>query len=104
MTEKGGGGTMEWFSAVEPDDAVAMKRLLSPASNLVAEANGRGQTPLIAAAACPEPRPRAVKLLLSRKAAVDVVDLEGWTALHHASANGHIDVVEMLLERNANVA
>jgi ankyrin repeat protein len=97
-------GVAEWFRAVEMDDVAVMKRILSSSGAWITETNGRGQTALVVATACPEPRSRAVKLLLSRKAAVDAADLEGWTALHHASANGHLEIVEMLLERGANVA
>ena len=41
-------------------------------------------------------------LVLVEKAAVDAQDHAGWTPLHEACNNGHIEVVEFLLKNGAD--
>ena len=41
-------------------------------------------------------------LVLFEKVAVDVQDHAGWTPLHEACNNGHVDVVEFLLKHGAD--
>jgi len=35
---------------------------------------------------------------------VDIETVDGWTALHYASLNGYISIVELLHRKNANVS
>ncbi len=42
------------------------------------------------------------KLLLEKRALVDIQDDRGISSLMRASAKGHVDVVEVLLANNAN--
>ncbi|WP_371219232.1 ankyrin repeat domain-containing protein [Orientia tsutsugamushi] len=44
-----------------------------------------------------------LKLLLDNGANVNLMDNDGYTALHYASARGRIDVVEFLLNNNADI-
>jgi ankyrin repeat protein len=44
-----------------------------------------------------------VRLLIDRGADVNSRDLEGWTPLHEATWEGHLDVVRLLLEHGADV-
>ena len=39
---------------------------------------------------------------LSQGVSVDAVDVEGRTALFFAAANGHLEIVELLLEKEAD--
>jgi ankyrin repeat protein len=41
-------------------------------------------------------------MLLVKGAAVDAADIEGWTALHKAVADGHAGVVRILLAAGAS--
>ena len=54
-------------------------------------------------AACRNGQAREVRRLLSGGADVDCVDEEGSTPLMAASANGHVEVVDMLLAAGATV-
>jgi ankyrin repeat protein len=42
-------------------------------------------------------------LLIEHNASVDLVDKDGWTALHLASSEGHHDIAALLIEHNASV-
>jgi ankyrin len=44
-----------------------------------------------------------VKLLIENGAAVESKDADGMTALHHASREGHTEIVSLLLKRGARV-
>jgi len=51
---------------------------------------------------------RAVQSLLNRpgRSVVDFIngkDKDGWTALHSATFNGHLDVVQLLVEKGADI-
>ena len=43
-----------------------------------------------------------VQQYLSQGVSVDAVDVEGRTALFFAAANGHLEIVELLLEKEAD--
>lgn len=53
-------------------------------------AAGRGLTPF-------------VREFITRGADVNAEDLDNWTALLYAAKNGHLDIVQMLLEHDADV-
>ena len=53
--------------------------------------------------ACKENDYDKVKLLLKKGAEVDLQDVQGWSALMHASRNGHSQVANLLLEYNADI-
>jgi len=61
--------------------------------------NTKGETPLIVAAE--HGHDTLCNMLLDYGAHVDEVDRNGDTALHHASAWGHLKVLRTLLRRNA---
>ncbi|KAA8893837.1 ankyrin repeat-containing domain protein, partial [Sphaerosporella brunnea] len=44
-----------------------------------------------------------VRLLFHRGADPHTQDKEHWTALHHASANGHEAIVQLLLDHGADI-
>ncbi|KAH9204233.1 ankyrin repeat-containing domain protein, partial [Leptodontidium sp. 2 PMI_412] len=44
-----------------------------------------------------------VRVLLEQGADVKAADLDGWTPLHGASSNGHVEVVRVLLKQGADV-
>ncbi|KAJ7849626.1 hypothetical protein B0H14DRAFT_865240 [Mycena olivaceomarginata] len=44
-----------------------------------------------------------MRLLIQHNISVDFVDNDGWTALHLASRNGHLNIVRLLIEHNAPV-
>ena len=50
-----------------------------------------------------EKRPAVAKLMLNRGAEINAVDKDGCTALIHASTIGHLELVEVLLDRGADI-
>jgi ankyrin repeat protein len=44
-----------------------------------------------------------VKYLLDQNADVDVVNLQGATALHHAANHGFVEIIRLLLQKGANI-
>ena len=44
-----------------------------------------------------------VRALIDAKAALDLADNDGWTALLKAANNGHIEIVRALLQADADV-
>lgn len=63
------------------------------------EATTRDEVNVLMVAALHGERP-IVEFLLSRKAEVNKT---GWTPLHYAAANGHVEVVRLLIERHAYI-
>ncbi|KAL9577104.1 MAG: hypothetical protein Q9212_006589, partial [Teloschistes hypoglaucus] len=49
-------------------------------------------------------QPQLAKSLLERGVPVKLSDIDGWTALHHASLNGHDEFVGQLLNKDADVS
>jgi len=64
----------------------------------------RTLTPLHYAAMADNEYPDVVRLLLDRGSDINAKTDEHRTALHYASANGHVHVVQLLLERGANIS
>ena len=76
-------------------------RLLIERNAEVNAVNPDGRTPLMFAATFDDPR--TVELLLANGAKVNVRErTEGFTALMFAAAEGHIDVVRLLLNHDAD--
>lgn len=63
--------------------------------------NGNGNTPLHAALATRQDE--IARQLLATGSDVNTPDAAGWTPLHHASYNGSLEMVTLLLERGARV-
>jgi ankyrin repeat protein len=62
--------------------------------------SAKGITPLIQAAAFG--RTNIARTLIAHGASVNAADQEGWTALHKAAANKHLDIIRMLRAGNAD--
>jgi len=76
-----------------------VKLLLANGANVNAKAND-GTTALIAASTS---KTEVVKILLANGADINAKTDCGETALHEASDGGNLDIVKMLLEKNANI-
>ena len=87
------------LSAVDADDAVAVRRAISAGAK-VSEANRYGVTPL--AQACQNGNVELVKLLLEAGADVKATQGGGETPLMIASRTGRVECVKALLEKGAD--
>ena len=85
------------FAAQDGSPAALRALMLSPALDLEAR-NAAGETALMHASARGDLD--LVKRLVARRAQVNQ---PGWTALHYAAGNGHLAVVEFLLEEGAYI-
>lgn len=81
------------------EDSMAVFETLLNAPNIDLEAKtGNGDTALMIA--CFKGNKAAVEALLAKGAEVN---RPGWTPLHYAAANGHNDIVKLLLDKSAYI-
>ena len=87
--------------AAEKGQLAVLGSLLASRPRSVAATTSRNETALHLASA--KGRTAVVEELMRLEAwrHVDLQSTEGWTALHHASINGHVDIVRLLLARGA---
>ena len=87
--------------AAEKGQLAVLGSLLASRPRSVAATTSRNETALHLASA--KGRTAVVEELMRLEAGrhVDLQSTEGWTALHHASINGHVDIVRLLLARGA---
>lgn len=84
--------------ALREDSMKAFEFLLNtPSVDLNKRADNGDTALMIAAFRANQP---AVKMLLAKGA---LVNQTGWTALHYAAASGSNEIVQLLLDRNANI-
>jgi uncharacterized protein len=81
------------------EDSMSVFALLLNAPNIDLEAkSGNGDTALMIA--CFKGNKAAVEALLAKGAEVN---RPGWTPLHYAAANGHNDIIRLLLDKSAYI-
>ncbi|KAK4165615.1 ankyrin repeat-containing domain protein [Cladorrhinum sp. PSN259] len=90
------------------DNADTIRQLAALGADLEARIPSNGQTALHLAAATEEEfsswgKPDSVAALLNLGATIEAVDNSGWTALHFAAQGHHLSVLELLLDRGAQV-
>jgi TonB family protein len=91
----------EIHDAVMRGGLAKVKALLNENTNLVANKDFEGATPLHRAASAGHKD--VVELLLAHRADVNAIDNNGVTPLHYAASAGHKDVAELLLAHRADV-
>jgi len=80
----------------------AVEALLRAGSEVDAKMARRGGTALMITAQ--HTQPAATRALLAAKASIEMVDSQGWTALHWAAQIGPLEVIELLVGAGASVA
>lgn len=94
-----GGWTPLMYAAYVGHDNI-VNLLLEFSVDANARTTKNGATPLMLAASCGNES--VVYFLLQNGAKIDVQDKRGWTCLFYATFQGHLNVVKMLLENNAD--
>jgi ankyrin repeat protein len=89
------------FAAVERHDLAALTALLDADGQLVATADGHGNSLLNLAVSAGDEQ--AVALLLERGAHVERANVHGWTPLHQAAHLGRVELAQTLLDAGAPV-
>jgi len=87
------------MSAVTNNDIEGVKFFSKGGPLIINQKNLGGATALHIA--CRESNAEAVKILLENGASVNISDNEGWTPLMRASLAGNVQIVEMLITKNA---
>jgi ankyrin repeat protein len=93
---------VDLFDAIRANDLTAVKALLDQGVNVNTK-NGAGSTLLSFALEQEERRWDIVRLLVERKADVNLTDNAGFAPLHHAVTKGTVEQVAFLLDNGANV-
>ncbi|KAG5360805.1 Ankyrin repeat-containing protein [Yarrowia sp. B02] len=101
VNEKANGGQTPLHLAVGKNRVDAVRLLLDHgAKPSVRIKDGQGQIPLVRAAA--NGSMVMVKTLLENGSPLSTTDVNGWTALHHAMAEGQGDVAVYLIQQGAS--
>ena len=87
------------FLLCDEDDAAGLRTLLSEQPSALEQRNADGWTPLMMASYAGSEE--CASLLLQVGADVRAVCKDGDTALHYASAQGHMDIIRMLAKAGA---
>ena len=95
------GGKLAIFKLCDDDDAPALGTLLTETPEALESRNGDGWTPLMAAAFAGAEECAALLLRAGANVRAECKDRD--TALHYASAQGHMDVVRLLAAAGARL-
>lgn len=84
------------------DNTEMVRWILDTCDTSLIEAKGyKKRTPLLSAAF--RGKLKVLKLLIEKKADVNIQDENGYTALHHAAMNNDVEVAKRLIEGRANI-
>jgi ankyrin repeat protein len=89
-------------AAIDGDGETPVRLLIEHGASVNAYDKNH-QTPLHRVSSCDDPNVDSLRLLLENGADVDVEDDKGLTAFQIASANGHDEIAQLLLDHRARI-
>ncbi|XP_038070828.1 fibronectin type 3 and ankyrin repeat domains 1 protein-like [Patiria miniata] len=97
--DKGGSTAMHW--AVDGGNVALIQSMIADGASVNQKGWGSGWTPLLRCAAMAGD-PNVARVLINAGAEVNVKDKDGKTPLMIASLNGHVTLVQLLVEKGAD--